>query len=102
MSVHHLDVMRFLFGEVAEIFTATRPDPHREGLKHRDGICVSVLQHEAGTTAVCLDDVYASPVDDQFDKDLYIGWRVEGTHGVAKGDIGWPETSTSPHQSPVG
>ncbi|NNL99533.1 MAG: Gfo/Idh/MocA family oxidoreductase, partial [Gammaproteobacteria bacterium] len=27
MSVHHLDVMRFLFGEVAEIFCTTRPDP---------------------------------------------------------------------------
>lgn len=91
MSVHHLDVMRFLFGEVAEIYTSTRSDPHRDRYGHLDGICVSVLRHENGTTAVCLDDVYATPNDEDFEKDLYIAWRVEGTDGVAKGTIGWPD-----------
>jgi predicted dehydrogenase len=91
MSVHHLDVMRFLFGEVAEIYTATRPDPHRAGYKHVDGICVSSLRFESGVSGVCVDDIFASPVSESFESDLHIGWRVEGTRGVAKGSIGWPD-----------
>jgi len=91
MSVHHLDVMRFLFGEVAEIYTASRPDPHRAGRKHVDGICVSTLAFESGVAGVCLDDVYAAPASEDFDSDLHIRWRVEGTEGVAKGTIGWPD-----------
>src|SRR5919199_326302 len=43
MSIHHLDVLRFLFGDPTEIYTAARTDP-RTQFPHRDGITVSTLQ----------------------------------------------------------
>jgi len=91
MSVHHLDVMRHLFGEVADIYVGTRPDPRRAGHDHVDGICVSTLRFESGVAGVCLDDVWAAPVGEDFDADLHIHWRVEGEQGVARGTIGWPD-----------
>ncbi len=90
MSVHHLDVLRFLFGEPTEIFTSTRKDP-RTPFSHQDGICVSTLSFENGVLAVSLEDVWAGPRDKDFDPDIYIRWRVEGTEGVAQGTIGWPD-----------
>ena len=90
MSVHHLDAMRFLFGEVAEIFCTTRADP-RSGSHYLDGICAYTLKFQDGVMGVCLDDIWASPVGDDFESDIYIRWRVEGTEGVAKGTIGWPD-----------
>ena len=43
MSVHHLDVLRFLFGDPSEITTLTRKDP-RTKFDHFDGITVSTMQ----------------------------------------------------------
>lgn len=93
MSVHHLDIMRYQFGEVSDIYVAARPDPRRAsaGFSNRDGICISSLSFESGVSGVCIDDVWASPVREGFDSDLYIAWRVEGEKGVAKGTIGWPD-----------
>lgn len=93
MSVHHLDVMRYQFGEVSDIYVATRPDPRRsaEGYSHIDGICISTLSFKSGVSGLCLDDVWASPVHEGFDSDIYINWRVEGEKGIAKGTIGWPD-----------
>jgi predicted dehydrogenase len=90
MSIHHLDVMRFLFGEPVDIYTAARPDP-RTQFDHTDGICASTLRFTSGVMAVSLEDVWASPVGDDFDSDIYIKWRVEGTEGLAQGTIGWPD-----------
>lgn len=90
MSVHHLDIMRFLFGEVENIFVSARPDPRTE-FDHVDGICVSTLKFKSGVIGVSLDDVWASPVSDGFESDTYIKWRVEGTDGLAQGTIGWPD-----------
>jgi predicted dehydrogenase len=90
MSIHHLDIMRFLFGEVDAISVMARKDP-RTAFEHTDGICVSSLKFQSGVIGVCLDDVWASPNDDRFDPDVYIKWRVEGTDGVAQGTIGWPD-----------
>ena len=47
MSVHHLDVLRFLFGDPEEIYTAARTDP-RTKFDHKDGITVST--HEISRT----------------------------------------------------
>src|SRR5258708_3250634 len=58
MSIHHLDVLRFLFGDPAEIYTAVRPDPRTE-FEHRDGICVSVLKFPSGVMAVTFVGVWA-------------------------------------------
>ena len=94
MSVHHLDVLRFLFGEPIEIFTVARQDP-RTTFEHEDGITVSTLKFESGVLALSLEDVWSGPREAGFDSDVYIGWRVEGTEGVAKGTIGWPTGTAS-------
>jgi predicted dehydrogenase len=88
MSIHHLDVLRFLFGDPAEIYTAVRPDP-RTAFEHRDGICVSVLKFPSGVMAVTMEDVWSGPRGEG--SDIYIKWRVEGIDGVAQGTIGWPD-----------
>ncbi len=90
MSIHHLDVLRFLFGDPASIYTAVRPDP-RTRFAHKDGICVSTLTFPTGVMAVSMEDVWTGPRGDDFQSDIYIKWRVEGTEGVAQGTIGWPD-----------
>jgi len=94
MSVHHLDVLRFLFGEVDEIYTAARTDP-RTKFEHKDGITASTIKFQSGVFAVSLEDVWSGPRDEGFDSDIYIKWRVEGTEGVAQGTIGWPTGAAS-------
>ena len=90
MSIHHLDVLRFLFGDPVEIYTAARPDP-RTTFAHTDGITVSTLTFPSGVMAVSMEDVWSGPREDGYDSDIYIKWRVEGTDGVAQGTIGWPD-----------
>jgi predicted dehydrogenase len=94
MSVHHLDVLRFLFGEPEEIYTATRSDP-RTTFAHKDGITVSTIKFSGNVLAVSLEDVWSGPREEGFDSDIYIKWRVEGTDGVAQGTIGWPTGGVS-------
>jgi predicted dehydrogenase len=89
MSVHHLDVLRFLFGEPVEIYTAARADP-RTRFPHADGITASTLTFESGLLAVSFEDVWSGPRHEGFESDIWIRWRVEGTEGVAQGTIGWP------------
>jgi predicted dehydrogenase len=90
MSIHHLDVLRFLFGDPVEIYTAARADP-RTTFAHTDGITVSTLTFPSGVMAVSLEDVWSGPREEGFESDIYIKWRVEGTEGVAQGTIGWPD-----------
>jgi predicted dehydrogenase len=94
MSVHHLDVLRFLFGEPDEITTLSRTDP-RTTFEHRDGITVSTLRFPGNVLAVSMEDVWAGPREEGFDSDNYIKWRVEGSGGVAQGTIGWPHGQPS-------
>lgn len=89
MSVHHLDALRFLFGDPEEVTSLTRPDP-RTTFVHSDGIVVSTLRFPSGVIAVSLEDVWCGPRAEGYEDDQHIGWRVEGTGGVAKGMIGWP------------
>ncbi len=90
MSIHHLDCLRFLFGDPSEIYTAARTDP-RTTFKHTDGITVSTLKFPSGVLAVSMEDVWSGPRDEGYESDCYIKWRVEGTDGVAQGTIGWPD-----------
>jgi predicted dehydrogenase len=90
MSVHHLDALRYLFGEPTEIYSAARQDP-RTTFEHRDGIVCSTLRFANGVLAVSLEDVWTGPREDDYESDIYIKWRVEGTEGVAQGTIGWPD-----------
>lgn len=89
MSVHHLDVLRFLFGDPSEVNTVTRTDPRTE-FAHTDGIVATTLRFSSGLLALSLEDVWAGPRADGYADDQHINWRVEGTEGVAKGTIGWP------------
>jgi len=94
MSVHHLDVLRFLFGEPDEITTLTRKDP-RTAFAHSDGIVVSTLRFPSGVLALSLEDVWSGPRAEGYADDQHIRWRVDGTAGVAKGTIGWPNGKAS-------
>jgi predicted dehydrogenase len=94
MSVHHLDVLRFLFGDPDEITTLTRQDP-RTAFAHSDGIVVSTLRFPSGVLALSLEDVWAGPRQEGYKDDQHIDWRVEGTLGTAKGSIGWPTGAAS-------
>ena len=94
MSVHHLDVLRFLFGDPDGITTLTRTDP-RTKFAHSDGIAVSTLTFPSGVMAVSLEDVWSGPREDGYRDDQHIKWRVEGEAGVARGSIGWPTGSAS-------
>jgi len=94
MSVHHLDVLRFLFGEATEISTTARTDP-RTTFDHTDGITVSTLKFASGVLAVSIEDVWSGPRGEGFDSDIWIRWRVEGIDGVAQGTIGWPTGAAS-------
>ncbi|ESZ58816.1 Gfo/Idh/MocA family oxidoreductase [Mesorhizobium sp. L103C131B0] len=94
MSVHHLDVLRFLFGDPSEITTLTRKDP-RTTFEHSDGITVSTLRFPSGVLAVSLEDVWSGPRQEGYEDDQHINWRVDGTKGVAKGTIGWPKGAAS-------
>lgn len=94
MSVHHLDVLRFLLGDPTEITTLTRKDP-RTKFEHSDGITVSTMKFPSGTMAISLEDVWSGPRQKRYQDDQHINWRVEGTEGVAKGTIGWPTGAAS-------
>ena len=94
MSVHHLDVLRFLFGDPDEITTLTRKDP-RTTFAHSDGIVVSTLRFPSGVLALSLEDVWSGPRQEGYRDDQHIGWRVEGTLGTARGTIGWPTGAAS-------
>ncbi len=83
MSIHHLDVYRFLFGDPEKILVSVRTDP-RTDFPHTDGMAFSILEYADGLRAVSIDNTFSWV-------DHGIEWRVDGTEGVAKGTIGWPD-----------
>jgi predicted dehydrogenase len=89
MSIHHLDCFRFLFGDPEYVYSSARRDPRTE-FPHRDGIVLTILEYASGLRASSWDDVWAGPVREGAADGNYIKWRVEGTHGLAEGTIGWP------------
>jgi hypothetical protein len=92
MSIHHLDAFRFLFGNPARVFASVRPDPRTaQKFLHEDGICLYILEYENGLRAAAWDDVWAGPSAEGAASDIGIRWRVEGTEGLARGTIGWPD-----------
>ena len=90
MSIHHLDMFRFLFGDPRRVFASVRPDP-RTTFEHQDGICLYILEYENGLRASSWDDVWSGPAREGAEADLGIRWRVEGSRGMARGTIGWPD-----------
>ena len=94
MSVHHLDTLRFLFGDPEEVTSVTRTDP-RTRFAHSDGIVITTLRFASGLLALSTEDVWSGPREEDYEDDQQITWRVEGTKGVAKGTIGWPTGTAS-------
>lgn len=88
MSIHHLDTLRYWFGEPERIFCSFRTDP-RTQFPHADGICAYILEYQSGLRCVCLDDTWTGPAKEGCPSDNYIRWRIEGRDGLAMGDIGW-------------
>lgn len=88
MSIHHLDCFRYWFGDPARIYCSVRTDP-RTPFPHTDGIAAYILEYDSGLRAVGLDDTWTGPAKEGCPADLRIQWRIEGTDGLAMGDIGW-------------
>lgn len=89
MSIHHIDSLRYLFGDPESIFVSARRDP-RTPFPHQDGICLYILEYGDGLRASAWDDVWAGPRSERDDLSPYIKWRVEGAEGLAEGTLGWP------------
>jgi predicted dehydrogenase len=89
MSIHHLDTFRYWFGTPDRVLASTRPDP-RTRFPHTDGINLYILEYDNGFRASAWDDVWTGPAREGCAGDIAIRWRVEGTEGVARGTIGWP------------
>jgi predicted dehydrogenase len=88
MSIHHLDCMRYWFGDPQRIYCSTRTDP-RTTMPHTDGICTSILEYAGGMRCVIIDDIWTGPAKEGCPSDIRIHWRIEGLDGLAMGDIGW-------------
>ncbi len=93
MSIHHLDTFRYWFGTPDRVLASTRPDP-RTKFPHSDGINLYILEYDSGIRATSCDDVWAGPAREGAAADIGIKWRVEGTNGMARGTIGWPNYPT--------
>jgi predicted dehydrogenase len=83
MSIHHLDIYRYLFGDPDRVIVSIRPDP-RLDFEHKDGMAFWILEYGSGLRAISLDNCFSWV-------DHGIEWRVDATEGVAKGTIGWPD-----------
>ena len=88
MSIHHLDTFRYWFGDPARIYCSVRPDP-RTSFSHEDGICAYILEYDNGLRCVGIDDTWTGPAREGCPADIRIQWRIEGSNGLAIGDIGW-------------
>ncbi len=96
MSIHHLDTFRHWFGDPEGIYCSVRTDP-RTKFRHTDGICTYILEYAKGLRCVGIDDTWTGPAKEGCPADIRIEWRIEGTKGLAIGDIGWcKEPYTTP------
>src|SRR5438034_1060697 len=96
MSIHHLNTFRYWFGDPEGIYCSVRPDP-RTTFPHKDGICTYILEYGKGLRCVGIDDTWTGPAKEGCPADIRIEWRIEGTNGLAMGDIGWCK---SPYTTP--
>ena len=93
MSIHHLDTFRHWLGDPCRVLASTRPDP-RTRFPHRDGINLYILEWASGVRASAWDDVWAGPVKEGATAETFVRWRIEGTDGLAEGEVGWPKYPT--------
>lgn len=88
MSIHHLDQFRFFFGTPDAIYASSRPHPSGEFKGEYLG--AYILEYEDGPMATAWDDGFT------WDEPGFgVFYRIEGTEGVVKMDIGWPRGGPS-------
>ncbi|MGP4081601.1 Gfo/Idh/MocA family protein [Pseudalkalibacillus sp. R45] len=88
MSIHHLDQFRLLFGVPKRIYASSIPHP--EGLYKGEYITSYILEYENGMMANAWDDGFT------WDPESFgVFYKIEGTVGVIKLDIGWPSGGPS-------
>ena len=91
MSIHHLDTLRFWFGDPVRVFASTRPDPRTaKRFAHEDGICLYILEYAGGLRAASWDDVWTGPARGGRGRYRH-PLASRGHDGLARGTIGWPE-----------
>lgn len=91
MSIHHLDTFRYWFGTPRRVIASVRPDPRTaRRFAHEDGIVLVILEYDSGLRCLTIDDVWSGPAREGAEADLGVRFRVEGTAGLALGEIGWP------------
>ena len=90
MSVHHLDVLRYLLGEPLTVATTTAADPRSPG-RPGDGIVLTQLTLASGAIGFSLEDVWVAPDASLAEAGQSVRWRITGTAGVVEGTCGWPQ-----------
>lgn len=83
MSIHHLDAFRFLFGDPERVI-ATVAGGTESPSEGPDESAAYILEYGSGLRAVGIDNMHTWA-------DIGIEWRIEGTEGIAKGTVGWPD-----------
>jgi predicted dehydrogenase len=83
MSVHHLDTFRYLFGDPERI-VASLVGPARAPADPPDESAAYILEYGHGLRAIAIDNCHTWA-------DIGIEWRIEGSEGIAKGTVGWPD-----------
>ena len=84
MSIHHLDVFRYLFGDPERILVLGRGPIRAMTSRTRTGWPSTSSSTTTASAPSAIDNCFTWV-------DHRIEWRVEGTEGVAKGTIGWPD-----------
>ncbi len=84
MSIHHLDAFRFLFGDPERILRQRSALTRATTSRTRTGWRSTSSSTRTACGSIGLDNCYTWV-------DHSIVWRVEGTEGIAKGTIGWPD-----------
>ncbi len=88
MSIHHLDQFRFWFGMPERIYASSAPHP--DGSFKGDYLGSYILNYENGLLANAWDDGYTWNEDG-----FGVFYKIEGTDGVIKMNIGWPSGGPS-------
>ncbi|NGQ95768.1 Gfo/Idh/MocA family oxidoreductase [Brevibacillus sp. SYP-B805] len=88
MSIHHLDQFRFWFGTPDLIYASAAPHP--AGQFKGDYIGSYILEYDSGLRASAWDDGFT------WDPEGFgVFYKIEGTEGVVKMNIGWPHGGPS-------
>jgi hypothetical protein len=83
MSIHHLDAFRFLFGDPERIIASVAGPAHAPA-ESPDESAAYILEYASGLRAIAVDNCHTWA-------DIAIEWRIDGTEGIAKGSVGWPD-----------